>query len=41
MPGERFDREVIDYLATGVKAGMVVPDAARTDLQPVRVVIED
>ncbi|MFD9130477.1 aminotransferase class I/II-fold pyridoxal phosphate-dependent enzyme [Kitasatospora sp. NPDC059571] len=41
VPGERFDRAVIDYLATGVRAGMVLPDAARTDLATVRVVIED
>ncbi|MFC4907011.1 aminotransferase class I/II-fold pyridoxal phosphate-dependent enzyme [Actinomadura gamaensis] len=41
MPGERLTRPVLDYLRTGVEAGMVVPDAADTDLTSVRVLIED
>ena len=34
-------RQVLDYLRTGVEAGMVVPDAADTKLESVRVLIED
>lgn len=38
LPGERIGREAIDYLTTGVRAGMVVPDAADPQLGTVRVV---
>jgi arginine decarboxylase len=37
VPGERLTEPVIDYLRTGVPAGMVVPDAADPDLKSVRV----
>ncbi|BFV60218.1 hypothetical protein KCMC57_up53220 [Kitasatospora sp. CMC57] len=32
MPGERLDRPVIDYLRTGLAAGMVIPDATDPSL---------
>ncbi|MFD0264797.1 aminotransferase class I/II-fold pyridoxal phosphate-dependent enzyme [Kitasatospora indigofera] len=41
LPGERLDRAVLDYLSTGVQAGMVIPDAAQPDFATVRVVIEN
>ncbi|MET9880319.1 ornithine decarboxylase [Actinacidiphila glaucinigra] len=40
LPGERLDREVLDYLRTGVEAGMVVPDAADQQVRSIRVAIE-
>ncbi|MFB4319295.1 aminotransferase class I/II-fold pyridoxal phosphate-dependent enzyme [Actinomadura sp. 21ATH] len=41
LPGERINGPVMDYLRTGVAAGMVVPDAADPELNTVRVQIED
>lgn len=41
LPGERLNADVIDYLRTGVAAGMVVPDAADPALRGVRVARED
>ncbi|MEV4259625.1 ornithine decarboxylase, partial [Spirillospora sp. NPDC049652] len=41
MPGERMTRPVLDYLRSGVEAGMVVPDAADSDLTSIRVLVED
>jgi lysine decarboxylase len=38
LPGERITAEVIDYLRTGIGAGMVIPDAADPQLHTVRVV---
>ncbi len=40
VPGERLTRPVLDYLRSGVQAGMVIPDAADTTLGSVRVVTE-
>src|SRR3954452_2309278 len=37
-PGERITREALDYLTTGVVAGMLIPDAADPSLQTLRVV---
>src|SRR3954468_21745120 len=37
-PGERVNREVIDYLTTGVAAGMLIPDAADPEMKTLRVV---
>ncbi|MET8981456.1 aminotransferase class I/II-fold pyridoxal phosphate-dependent enzyme [Streptomyces sp. NPDC004539] len=37
LPGERLGTAVLDYLRTGVAAGMVVPDAADPHLRTVRV----
>jgi arginine decarboxylase len=37
-PGERITQEVLEYLTTGVEAGMLVPDAADPSLKTVRVV---
>ncbi|MFF9864826.1 aminotransferase class I/II-fold pyridoxal phosphate-dependent enzyme [Streptomyces sp. NPDC013953] len=41
LPGERLTSEVLHYLRSGVEAGMVVPDAADTEVKSVRVAIED
>ncbi|NGN68343.1 ornithine decarboxylase [Streptomyces sp. A7024] len=37
-PGERIDREAVDYLRSGVAAGMFVPDAVDKSMRTVRVV---
>jgi arginine/lysine/ornithine decarboxylase len=37
VPGERINREVVDYLLTGVAAGMVLPDPADPKLETIRV----
>jgi arginine decarboxylase len=39
VPGERLNDAVIDYLRTGLNAGMNVPDAADTSLKTFRVVV--
>lgn len=41
LPGERLTSEVLHYLRSGVEAGMVVPDAADTEVKTVRVTVED
>ncbi|MGW4632002.1 hypothetical protein [Nocardia sp. NPDC004415] len=38
VPGERLDEAVMEYLRTGVAAGMNLPDAADPRLDTVRVV---
>lgn len=40
VPGERLDRAVVDYLHSGVGAGMNVPDATDSSLDEFRVVVE-
>ena len=37
VPGERITAEVLDYLRTGLAAGMVLPDPADKSLETVRV----
>jgi arginine decarboxylase len=37
VPGERIDQAVIDYLLTGLGAGMVLPDPADPGLKTIRV----
>ncbi len=37
-PGEQVNQQVVDYLTSGVKAGMLVPDAADPELTTLRVV---
>jgi arginine/lysine/ornithine decarboxylase len=37
-PGEVISQEAVDYLTTGVRAGMLVPDAADSSLETLRVV---
>jgi len=37
LPGERINSAVMDYLLTGVSAGMVIPDAADPTVESVRV----
>jgi lysine decarboxylase len=37
VPGERLDTAVIDYLRSGLAAGMVVPDATDPSLNTFRV----
>jgi arginine decarboxylase len=39
VPGERLNDAVIDYLRTGLGAGMNIPDAADTSLETFRVVV--
>jgi arginine/lysine/ornithine decarboxylase len=40
-PGERITQGVLDYLTTGVAAGMLVPDAADPSLGTLRVVAHE
>jgi arginine decarboxylase len=40
MAVEWLTRPVLDYLRSGVQAGMVIPDAADTTLGSVRVMTE-
>lgn len=40
LPGERINGRVIDYLLSGVKAGMVLPDPADPKLNTIRVTQE-
>lgn len=37
VPGERISAEVIDYLRSGLQAGMVLPDPTDSSLETVRV----
>ncbi len=37
LPGERINQEVIDYLRTGLDAGMTLPDPADPSLKTIRV----
>src|SRR4051795_9132888 len=37
-PGERVNQEVVDYLTTGVAAGMLIPDADDPEMKTLRVV---
>ena len=37
VPGERINREVIEYLLSGLEAGMVLPDHADPRLETIRV----
>jgi arginine decarboxylase len=37
VPGERINQAVIDYLRTGLEAGMVLPDPADPNLKTIRV----
>ncbi|SEG89074.1 Arginine/lysine/ornithine decarboxylase [Thermomonospora echinospora] len=39
LPGERITGPVLDYLRSGVRAGMVIPDAADPSLDSVRIMI--
>ncbi|MFF0431709.1 aminotransferase class I/II-fold pyridoxal phosphate-dependent enzyme [Streptomyces sp. NPDC004327] len=41
LPGERLNDAVVAYLRSGVKAGMLVPDASDPSMDSVRVVVED
>jgi arginine/lysine/ornithine decarboxylase len=41
LPGERITQPVIDYLTSGVRAGMVVPDASDPQLDQLRVLVEN
>ena len=38
VPGERITQPVIDYLRSGLEAGMVLPDPADPSLETIRVV---
>jgi arginine/lysine/ornithine decarboxylase len=37
LPGERINQAVIDYLLTGLEAGMTLPDPADPSLKTIRV----
>ncbi len=37
VPGERISQEVLDYLLSGIEAGMVLPDPADPSLETIRV----
>lgn len=39
LPGERLNRDILRYLHSGVRAGMVIPDAAEPELGSVRVAL--
>ncbi|REE94719.1 aminotransferase class I/II-fold pyridoxal phosphate-dependent enzyme [Thermomonospora umbrina] len=39
LPGERIEAPVLDYLRSGVRAGMVVPDAVDPSLESVRIMV--
>jgi arginine/lysine/ornithine decarboxylase len=39
-PGERISREAVDYLTSGVAAGMLIPDAADPSMETLRVVAD-
>jgi arginine/lysine/ornithine decarboxylase len=39
-PGERISQEALDYLTTGVAAGMLIPDAADSSMKSLRVVAD-
>ncbi|MEE2033424.1 aminotransferase class I/II-fold pyridoxal phosphate-dependent enzyme [Rhodococcus chondri] len=41
VPGERLNQGVVDYLRSGVAAGMTIPDATDASLEQFRVVVED
>jgi arginine decarboxylase len=41
LPGERINQAAIDYLRSGVEAGMVLPDPADPTLKTIRVVREE
>jgi arginine decarboxylase len=40
VPGERINAAVLDYLRSGIAAGMVLPDPADPSLATVRVTTE-
>ncbi|AEV84431.1 ornithine decarboxylase [Actinoplanes sp. SE50] len=39
LPGERINAEILDYLRSGLAAGMVLPDSADPNLDTIRVAI--
>jgi arginine/lysine/ornithine decarboxylase len=41
LPGERLNDDVLAYLRTGVHAGMLIPDAADTQLNTIRVALDE
>ena len=41
LPGQRLNKVVLRYLRTGVEAGMVIPDAADSQVTSFRVVAQD
>jgi arginine/lysine/ornithine decarboxylase len=38
LPGEVINQEVVDYLRSGLAAGMEIPDPADSELESIRVV---
>ena len=41
VPGEAINDAVLDYLASGAQAGMLVPDAADPTMKTIRVVVDE
>jgi arginine decarboxylase len=41
LPGELLDQAAVDYLRTGVSGGMLIPDAADSTLDTIRVSVHD
>jgi lysine decarboxylase len=41
LPGERINQAAVDYLRSGVEAGMVLPDPADPSFKTIRVVREE
>jgi arginine decarboxylase len=41
LPGERITGPIIDYLTSGVRAGMVIPDASDPQLNRIRMLVEE
>lgn len=41
VPGEQLDQDVVEYLRTGVAAGMLIPDATDGTLATIRVSVHD
>jgi arginine/lysine/ornithine decarboxylase len=40
VPGERLNQAVLDYLRSGLEAGMVLPDPADPSLDTIRVSVD-
>jgi arginine/lysine/ornithine decarboxylase len=41
LPGERLNAEVVDYLRSGADSGMVIPDAADSQVTTILVAVEN
>jgi len=41
LPGERITAPIMGYLTSGVRAGMVIPDASDPELSRIRVLVDE